>query len=253
MRAVLHAVIGLAGCGRVAFDASGVNRDAATDTKDSAAGCVIDAAMDQAPAGWQLNGSARMDASTSSVRLAALPNEAGTIVYATRLPVANIRIAFDFQFAIGDGDGMAVMFTPDGATALGDAGGNLGIGGLNGFGVELDSHFNKSDMCFDDIDGNHVGIDTLPYCSAPFTAPTPLVQTTISTFTLTDAIWHRAEIQIEDDEIAVSLDGTAFIEGFPRPDPDPAPLYVGFAGANGSAVTQYYLRDVRIETPGACP
>ncbi len=96
--------------------------------------------------GWQLNGSATMNASTVDLTGAAT-DEAGSAFSATAVTSANLDVAFTSTIGGGSGaDGLTLAFIDpaSGATALGAAGGGLGFAGLPGVAVAIDTYPNAS-------------------------------------------------------------------------------------------------------------
>ncbi len=252
-------------CGRIGFNA--LEADSGFDALEAdsgfnaieadAASCnvVIEAAMDTMPANWMFNGSAIIDSATSSAMLTDATPTGGSILYATRMNLDAFDATFDFNIGGGDrGDGMGFVLERDGSTALGYGGGGIGIAGLAGFGVELDTHQNTT--CSGNPDNNHVGIDNLMTCG---TMPQDLVPTTLAVapvtgFDLQDGAWHRCEIHFAAGSISVSLDGQRYIDGFAITGWNAGDSYFfGFAAANGGTVDRHSVKNVKLTVIRPCP
>ena len=154
----------------------------------------------------QVNGNA-LQLTTNGVK-----NSAGGVFFNTPVGVSRFNAEFTFQFFNTFGaDGMAfVIKNADswgtGAGGLGEYGGALGYGGgTNGIqksvGIEFDSSVNTKDPRYNDIDGNHIGIDTNGSMLS-------LVQSPVSTTFNIDkgnGVWH-AWVDYDGTVLTVSVD-----------------------------------------------
>lgn len=243
----------VASCGRIAFSPDeGPPSDALLPDEEPGCQQVIEASMSDLPPAWRLNGDAVMDATTmSAMLLDVTSSNAGSLVYRTPLALDRASITFEHWIGMGDGgDGLGVMLTTSGSTALGAPSSGLGFGGLEGYGVELDTHYNTS-TCISDINDNHVGIDLLAPCSVG-TLPTPLLQQSVSGFTLSDAQWHTTQIELDHGVISVSLDGVRYIDRFAIPGWTNEPKWVGFSAGNGGDTARYLVRNVNLTVTVPC-
>jgi hypothetical protein len=203
-------------------------------------GTSIVESMASAPASWTLNGSATYDSSTPSTVLTPIGNSlAGSLVYAHPVVVDAFDLQFAFRMGFGGGvrsDGMGFVLEQDGPTALGSNGGGLGMLGLAGYGIELDTYDNKT--C-GDVSADHVGVDSLSVCSPDAGFPTSLVSTDVTAIVdVGDAEWHEARVLLAKGAVSVSIDGHAIVTGQPLPGLQPgAPYYFGFTAATGGLHT----------------
>jgi hypothetical protein len=190
--------------------------------------------MSSAPAGWTFNGSAAWDPSGPSARMTAAnaASATGTVIYAHAIATDQFTASFQFRIGAGGGgrfDGMGFMIESAGPTAIGVGDGSLGMGGLAGYGVELDV-FNNG-QC-GDTSNDHVGVDSLSECAA---MPTSLFASDLtSTIDLADGRWHAATLRLVAGAMSVSIDTKAFAQnvaltGFVSG----TPYYYGFSGATG--------------------
>ena len=203
--------------------------------------CAASLAADMAsrPEGWSFNGDAFWDAEAlSTVLTEAWHNQAGTLVY--RNPIAADAFTATFEFRLGRGDGLGFMLETTGETAVGPHGGSLGMLGLEGYGIELDTYHN-----FDcgDRDGNHVGVDDLAeHCSS--------LSQVASDVRLDDGAFHTAQIELDEGAVSVSIDGEPLIQRFVIDGfPVGSTFFYGFAAGTGDAVERQEIRNVNITFP----
>ncbi|WP_437927332.1 L-type lectin-domain containing protein [Sorangium sp. So ce291] len=203
--------------------------------------CAASLAADMAspPEGWSFNGDAFWDAEAlSGVLTEARRDQAGTLVY--RNPIAADAFTATFEFRLGRGDGLGFMLQTTGETAVGEPGGSLGMVGLAGYGIELDTFDN-----FDcrDRDGNHVGVDNLAQrCSS--------LSQVESNVWLGDGAFHTARIELDEGEVSVIIDGETLIQGFAIDGfPVGSAFFYGFAAGTGDAVARQQIRNVSITFP----
>jgi hypothetical protein len=200
-------------------------------------GSSIAADLKTKPAGWQFNGSAQYESTTRSALLVpADVRQAGTFVFVDPVVVDEFDASFDFRIGNANNtrsDGMGFMFQRTGPSAVGATGGALGMGGLDGYGVEIDV-FNNG-MCGDN-DGNHIGVDALPSCTNNM--PTPLfVTTNLTNPDLGDAAWHTLTVKLKSSAISVSLDSSVIATSVALSGFAPGTQYfLGFAAATGGLV-----------------
>ncbi|XXY44350.1 L-type lectin-domain containing protein [Sorangium sp. So ce269] len=208
--------------------------------------CAASLAADMAspPEGWSFNGDAFWDAEAlSCVLTEPEQGQAGTLVY--RNPIAADSFTATFEFRLGRGDGLGFMLEATGEMAVGEPGGGLGMAGLRGYGIELDTYNN-----FDcgDLDRNHVGVDDLAQpCGQGVLSSLRQVASNIA---LGDGAFHAARIELDEGEVSVSLDGEAVIQGFAIDGfPIGSTFFYGFAAGTGDAVARQEIRNVSIVFP----
>ncbi|WP_437815237.1 L-type lectin-domain containing protein [Sorangium sp. So ce1078] len=207
-----------------------------------AAGLAAD--MISPPEGWSFNGTAFWDAEAPAGVLTEASNQqAGTIVY--RNPIATDAFTATFEFRLGRGDGVGFMLQRTGETAVGEPGGGIGMAGLDGYGIELDT-YNNFDCA--DSNSNHVGVDDLAQpCEAGVLSSLGQVASHVA---LGDAAFHTARIELNEGNVSVSIDGEPMIQGFAISGfPVGSRFYYGFAAGTGAAVARQEIRNVTISFP----
>jgi hypothetical protein len=204
-------------------------------------GTTITAALMTAPSLWSFNGSAFFNSFAPSAELTreAVNDQAGTFVYSNPVNVDSVSVAFEFRIGLNGGtrsDGTGFMLEQTGSTAVGQAGGGLGMAGLAGYGVELDIYDNAE--C-GDTSNDHVGADSLTLCDAMEGTPTSLQEQDVSSMLdLADTHWHSALVTIASSLVTVAIDGTTVINHAALAGLQAgAPYYIGFAGGTGGLVT----------------
>ncbi|WP_437306558.1 L-type lectin-domain containing protein [Sorangium sp. So ce388] len=208
--------------------------------------CAASLAADMAspPEGWSFNGDAFWDGEAlTGVLTEARRDQAGALVY--RTPIAADSFTATFEFRLGRGDGLGFMLEATGETAVGEPGGGLGMAGLAGYGVELDTYDN-----FDcgDRDDNHVGVDDLTR-SCEEGGLSSLSQG-VRSVALGDGAFHTARIDFDEGAVSVSIDGETLIQGFVIDGfPVGSTFFYGFAAGTGDAVARQEIRNVSITFP----
>jgi hypothetical protein len=203
-------------------------------------GTSIVESMASAPASWKLNGSAKYDSSTPSTVLTPIGNSlAGSLVYAHPVVVDAFDLQFAFRMGYGGGarsDGMGFVLEQNGPTAVGATGGGLGMTGLAGYGIELDTFDNRT--C-GDVSADHVGVDSLSVCSPDAGFPTSLVSKDVTAIVdVGDARFHEARVVLANGAVSVSIDGHAIVTGQSLPSlHSGAAYYFGFTAATGGLHT----------------
>jgi hypothetical protein len=201
-------------------------------------GTSIAADMTSSPSGWTFNGSAAWDSSGPSARMTAAgaAGVTGTVIYTHPIVTDDFTASFQFRIGAGGGgryDGMGFMIETKGPTAVGATNGSLGMGGLGGYGVELDVYDNG--QC-GDTSSDHVGIDSLSPCPSGSSLPTSLFASSdlTSTINLVDAQWHTTTVSLSAGAMSVTIDShsvasSVALAGFMSG----TPYYYGFCGATG--------------------
>jgi hypothetical protein len=197
------------------------------------------------PALWSFNGKAQYDALAMAGTLTANANDVGTIVYQNALVADSFVMAFEFQIVGTLGEGMAFMIETTGSNAFGSGNGGLGIAGLTGYGVELDT---RRENC-GDPNANHVGVDVLTPCSGG--QPNPLMASP-SPIALADSLWHTCKVGFTNGIVTMVLDVTNVITSYPISGwQSGQAYYFGFAGDSGAKAVTQRVRNVtlKFQTP----
>jgi hypothetical protein len=191
------------------------------------------------PSQWKFNGSAQYDATMhSGVLVPAAPNVTGTILYSHPIAVDTFGASFDFRVTspfMAPYDGMGFMFERTGPTAVGGGSSQLGMGGLDGYGVELDIYDNG--RC-GDMNANHVGIDWLLSCGADAgtALPTSLFASAPpGAINIADGNWHTIHASLASGAMLLTFDATSLTaNGVALPGFTPGgKYYFGFGAACG--------------------
>jgi PQQ-like domain len=203
--------------------AGGVNTVQFNNTYTPSTGSLI---PDPSAGGWQLNGSAVLEA-PSLVLTGATSNQAGSAFWPQQLDPHNL--IYEFEISIGGGtgaDGLALVFADatKGATptSLGESGGGLGFGGIPGVAECFDTFKNSANpssnfVGFSNGKGSTAG--TLHWLGT-VTLATPLRNTT-----------HRIKISTAAGAMALWVDGTKIgALGVTLP----AKAYIGFSAGTGT-------------------
>ncbi|WP_437592296.1 lectin-like domain-containing protein [Sorangium sp. So ce1000] len=218
--------------------------DESTCPGGTACGVSIAADMRSPPEGWSFNGDAFWDADRLTGALTeAEHGQAGTIIY--RTPIAADAFTATFEFRLGGGDGMGFMLQTTGETAVGEPGGGLGMAGLTGYGVEIDTYHN---LDCSDSNSNHLGVDDLAQpCDAGVLGSLGQAATNIP---LGNAAFHTAQIELNEGVASMSIDGKLQFRGFTiRGFPVGSKFFYGFAAGTGEATARQEIRNVKITFP----
>ena len=159
------------------------------------------------------------------------------------LPVSGDTFTASFSFETGGGsgaDGVAFSFLDtDDTSAIGGAGGNLGIRGIgyDGYTVEFDTHDNGSSLS--DPNGNHAAIavaDTLRALDVNAGVPT-----------LENAGWFDVDIEAVRGNVEVWLDGTSILTTSLPSTSDT--VQVGFSAGTGALHNRHQIDDFELSCP----
>jgi hypothetical protein len=237
----LIASLTLAACGRFEFDpVMPPECELCTD----ACGTEITAPLDVPPTGWTFNGVAAFDPAMQSALLTDLTtSSSGSLMYDRPLLLDNFEVELEFAMSGGTGaDGMGIVLVTDGPSALGATGGGLGMVGLSGYGIEIDSHSNSSSACMDTSD-SHLAVNELSRCG-------PMLPTSLATadlpFVLTTGAWHAVRASWVNGTVSVVVDGTPYMTDFAIPGFVAMPRYIGVTASNGVGSDRHDVRGVRI-------
>jgi Bacterial lectin len=158
---------------------------------------------------------------------------------------------------------MGFMITQNFPGALGAGGGGLGMAGLTGFGVELDTYDNDTASSTTkpgcgDLNSDHTSIDSLsPPCidQDGHVRPTALaggtdLSTMLPPVQLADGNWHTCEVSMTMGSMTVLIDGFVRVTPTALPGFVPGtPYYFGFAGSTGGLFTRQEIRNPSISFP----
>ncbi|MEU6317016.1 choice-of-anchor D domain-containing protein [Streptomyces sp. NPDC047009] len=175
---------------------------------------------------WQANGSA-VPADDGSVQLTpATGNQAGTVVYTKPLRTDGLRATFTAKFGPGSGgNGMTLSLldpAQNSASALGAAGGGLGIAGRPGVVIALDTAWNSTLRTM-----NFVGVG---YSSANSSAIDYQSVAKLSTSLRQGT--HQVDVQVDAGHVYVWVDGTQVLDATPTLT---SSALVAFSGATGDS------------------
>lgn len=146
----------------------------------------------------------------------------------------SFTMAFDFRIGGGSGgDGLVFMFYKDkGYKPL--TGGTLGFGNAKGYGIEFDTWENDAQ---DDPSGSHIALiegsagNHRAYSNYSF-----------------DDRWHRAEVEVRQDSVAVSIDNKSVLEWDGKLSREYSGM--GFSASTGGSTDWHMVRDIALETGG---
>jgi hypothetical protein len=217
-------------------------------------GTSVSASMQAAPGGWNFNGTAFYDSTALSgvLTVVNVTWQAGTIIYAHPMITDAFDLSFDFRTDTVDGgqraDGLGFMILQDGPTAVGQAGGGLGMTGLSGYGVELDIYDNG--VC-GDADDNHTAVDQLALCDPTDLFPTPVqVSANLMPDDIGDGAWRTVLVQMSGGAMTVTVNGNTALTGIALPSfVAGTAYYYGFAGATGGLGARTEIQNVSLVFP----
>jgi hypothetical protein len=194
------------------------------------------------PAGIVLNGDATwIRAGTDgAVRLTSIDYyQVGAALLTDLVPADELVISFRFITGGGDGaDGLALGLldpsTPD--TAIGVYGEGLGLYGLTGYAVELDTYTNYPK----DPNNNHIALmDTTTLNALVSSSSIP---------DLDDGVERLLELTKSGDHFTVTLDGatvfTTTLTGFPYSE-----VRVALSASTGGLTNNHYFDDLTVSCP----
>ena len=190
------------------------------------------------PAGWKLNGTTAMTGTT--VRLTpATVGAAGTAIYGTTVPTANLQTDFTIQIGGGSGgaDGLTFMLldpAKTASTAVGRNGAGLGFTGLTGVAVSFVTYPEAGINSH-----NFAGIEIGTSAGATF-------KTSTSTSKVPNlrSGTHVVRVAVKGANLVVTIDGAALfntaVAGIP------ANALIGFSGATGGATDVHAVSNIHI-------
>jgi hypothetical protein len=194
------------------------------------------------PSGIVLNGDATwIRAGTDgAIRLTSIDYyQVGAALLTDLVPADELVISFRFITGGGDGaDGLALGLldptTPD--TAIGVYGEGLGLYGLTGYAVELDTYTNYPK----DPDNNHIALmDTTTLNALVSSSSIP---------NLDDGVERLLTLTKSGDDFTVTLDGatvfTYTLTGFPYSE-----VRVAFSASTGGLTNNHYIDDLTVMCP----
>lgn len=174
-----------------------------------------------ATGGWSINGSTTRNGGTVQLT-AAVNSQAGTAIYATPVPIANLRANFTVQIGGGSGaDGLTLMLLDPaiaGPSSVGRSGGGLGFAGLTGAAVCFVTYpqggINSS---------NFAGIETGTGAGAKFVSSSTALPNLRSGT-------HEVTVTVASGKLVVTIDGKALLSTAVGV---PTTALVGFSAATG--------------------
>ena len=194
------------------------------------------------PSGIVLNGDATWvrAGSDGQVRLTSIDYyQVGAALLSDLVPADDLVISLRFTTGGGDGaDGLAVGLldptTPD--TAIGVYGEGLGLYGLTGYAVELDTYQNYPK----DPDNNHIALmDTTTLNALVSSSAIP---------NLDDGVERALVLTKSGDHFTVTLDGatvfTTTVTGFPYSE-----VRVALSASTGGLTNNHYVDDITVMCP----
>jgi hypothetical protein len=193
------------------------------------------------PTDWQLNGAASASAGTIQLTPAAQQFCAGSAF--STLPVSTGILAASFTAQLGGGtggDGLTFALidaTKNAPTALGGQGGGLGLDGLNGIGVALDTYKNaqaNSNNYVAIATGTDNGSGAVTYLA---TAPVPAPLRTGT---------HTVTVIVSSGTITVYVDAAQLLSYQPAAGLIPASAYAGFTAGSGMSTDLHAVSNVVI-------
>ncbi len=218
---------------------------------------------------WSYNGTAVQDAAAMSAVLTEAVNaSAGTVFYNNPIVLDSFVAAFEARIdsdntgagggggvggatGLGPSDGLAFVMQTDGPTALGDDGGGLGVAGLTGWGMELDT-FRNNNGCGDPA-FEHAAIIDLSVCgSLADPSPTTVQASGALSVALVDGGWHAIEVAVSDGVTTVAIDGEVVVgpvtpSGFAAGEA----YYLGFGAGTGDGASRHAVRSLTVTFPTA--
>ncbi len=173
--------------------------------------------------------------------------------------IDTIAVDFDFKFVPGwcdvpsdstGADGMSLIFSRllDPPLSLG---GQLGIIGCGGWGVEFDTYNNFCGDPRSDVDGNHIAVsvdDTSCLFLGSEAVPLSLAQVSVP-FELADGAWHHASVFVAYPRCRVELDGVVYIDTVFAALPPPFWAHVGFSASTGDCWSEQVIDNLVIRRP----
>lgn len=195
--------------------------------------------------GWQLNGSATATGTAGTIQLtpAATAEVAGSAFSTTPVSTNNLAASFTAQLNGGTGaDGLTFSLidaTQNQPTAVGTAGGGLGLDGLSGIGVALDTFWNAKANSANYVaiaTGSDNGLGAATYLA---TAPVPAPLRTGT---------HAVTVAISAGVITVYVDAAQVLTYKPAAGLIPATAYAGFTAGNGGQTDLHAVSNIAIAT-----
>jgi hypothetical protein len=198
------------------------------------------------PTNWQLNGSATATSGTIQLTPANQQAVAGSAFSTLAVPTNNLAASFTAQLNGGTGaDGLTFSLidaTKETPTALGKVGGGLGLDGVNGIGVVLDTFQNAQANSSNYVaiaTGTDNGSGAVTYLA---TAPVPAPLRTGT---------HKVTVSISAGVITVFVDAAQVLAYTPAAGLIPATAYAGFTAGNGGQTDLHAVSDVVVATSTA--
>ncbi|MBS2961942.1 choice-of-anchor D domain-containing protein [Actinocrinis puniceicyclus] len=206
------------------------------------------ATLSVVPTGWQANGVATVDGSTGTIQLTPATAQfvAGSAFNTSPVGTADLAASFTAQLSGGTGaDGLTFSLidaTKDAPTSLGGAGGGLGLGGLSGIGVVLDTYQNAQANSANYVaiaTGTGSGSGAMTYLA---TAPVPAPLRTGT---------HKVAVTVLGGVITVYVDAARLLSYTPAAGLIPASAYAGFTAGSGMETDVHAVSGIAIASSPA--
>ena len=136
-------------------------------------------------------------------------------------------------------DGMSFAWVPGATyTTIGAAGAGVGVGGMQGYAVVIDTFQNTGEPA----------APFLAVVNANTATPVALTRSTIPD--VRDALNHRLRVQLTaGGKVSVWVDGTNYLFEYPIPSYTPFFGHWGFTGGTGGATEAHWVTDVTMSFP----
>lgn len=188
---------------------------------------------------WNFEGDARFDSANGWVELTTpLTDQSGT-AFQTAATVDSTNVSVDFAFYVSGGsgaDGISVTALDVDRMSgfVGESGGGIGMGGLPGWSVEVDTYYNAADPTPDD----HIALTYDGQAGSTVVwAPLPEME---------DGLWHTMSLSVSGTWLTAAIDGTVYLDQ-DVPSLSSFPAYVGFTAATGSLTNDHLIDALQVE------
>jgi Bacterial lectin len=227
-------------------------------------GDIIEESFAVMPDDWSFNGVANFSTAAMAAELTPPSSGvAGTVFRNEPVLVDHFSATFEFRISdppmnmgggapvFGAGDGLAFALQTNGPNALGDSGGGLGVGSLDGFAVELDTFQNSAPRCTEPSFDHVALIDLFPCAlDGGDGVPTTIAASDMLADALHDSGWHQVAITFDEGTLSVDLDDVSVLSDVALPGFVPgAAMYVGFGAGTGGAFSRHHVRQFSMSFP----
>jgi hypothetical protein len=133
-------------------------------------------------------------------------------------------------------DGMAFAWVPGNTNTVGAHGSAWGLGGLQGYGVLIDTF-------------NHPGEPAVPFLAIVTGASTPVTLARATIPNVRDALNHVLRVRLAAGKVSVWLDTINYVFELPLPGYVPFSGRWGFTAGTGAATEAHWVQDVAMSFP----